>query len=104
MLLLSTFIVIILLLPYCYSETQTMTSNALDINDLDIFCTNDKYNNHLSVNNLYTQFNHITFPRSQYIHLDEFSLPRNYELTILTLISGLFLQFFNPSLIIFYVI
>lgn len=61
-----------------------MLPNLQDINDLDIFKTGDSYNSDLSVNNLYTRLSHINFPRSEYIYLDNDSLPDNNAITILT--------------------
>ena len=38
-----------------------------DINYRDIFRLEDKYNNDINVTNLYRQFNHLSFPRSEYL-------------------------------------
>ena len=54
-----------------------------DINDVEIFKLEDKYNNDINVINLYKQFNHLSSPRSEYIHLDNAILSNN-NLMILT--------------------
>ena len=48
-----------------------------DINYLDVFQLEDKHNNDINVTNLYKQFNHVSFSRSEYIHLYNAVLSRN---------------------------
>lgn len=62
-----------------------MASNVKDLMDLDIFVNEDKYNSDLNVDNLFIQYNHINFPRSQYIYLHDNSLPIKNVFDILTL-------------------
>ena len=58
--------------------------NAESRDDYDISDTDDRYNNDLNINNFYTQFNRANCPSSEYIYIDNNSLPYNNVISVLT--------------------